>query len=99
ASFPFGSGLRAAAKDVEPDGADDDEARDHRLPLVGNARDGQADTQGAEEEGADDRPDDAALAAGKGCAADDSRGDRVELVAHAEARLCRVHAWGEACAA
>ena len=33
-----------------------------------------------------------ALAAGQGRAADDGRGDRVELVAHAQGRLRRVEA-------
>ena len=82
------SGLAAPADDVDVDGDEDhDDAGHDGLPLLRDRHDPQAVGERADDERADDRAEDRALAAAQRRAADDDRGDRLELVAQPERRL------------
>ena len=84
-----------APQDVGIDGEDDDQPGHHGLPFLRDRQDAQAVGQHAHDEGADDRAEYRARAAAQRRAADDDRGDRVELVALAERRLGRIEARGD----
>ena len=75
------SGLATPADDVQVHGEDDDDAGNDGLPFLRHRHDAQAVGERADDERADDRAEDRALAAAERRAADDDRGDGVELVA------------------
>ena len=89
-------GRGAATSDVvREDGDQDDDAGDDQLPLLDDAHHLHPLAQGLHDEGADDGAEDVGAATGQRGAADDDRGDDVELVADTFSRLdepetCRV---------
>src|SRR4051812_14523022 len=78
---------RALARHVGVDRDEDHRAEDHVLPLLRNRHDLQPVVEDRDDQGADDRADDRALAAGQRRAADDHGGDRLQLVAEPRAGL------------
>src|SRR4051794_33436107 len=74
------TGLQALLCLLGDDGEDDHGALDHRLPEGGDADQHQAVAEESDDEGAHDGADDGAAATAERGAAEDRRGDRVQLV-------------------
>src|SRR3954471_5647400 len=81
------SSCRALARHIGVDRDENHETEDHVLPFLWNGHDLQPVVENGDDQGADDRADDRALAAGQRRAADDHRGDRLKLVAETRPRL------------
>src|SRR4051812_42118321 len=79
-----GAGAPLVAIAVERHGADDDQALDDQLPDLADIHQDQAVGQHGDDQRADQRAEDGPDAADEAGAAQDDRGDRVQLVAHAQ---------------
>src|SRR5580765_4406951 len=84
-----------ATDDVEIDGEDHDHAGRDDLPLLRHVYELETVGERLDDERANDGAEDRAHATGERRAADDDRGDRVELVAVTEGRLGRADAGGQ----
>src|SRR6185312_4616189 len=77
-TFPGRSGPAPGAPAVETDRDDDHRALDHQLPEIREVEQGQPIGQDGDDQGAVQRPEDGADAAGEAGAAQDHRRDGVE---------------------
>jgi len=93
--FPSAQALGSGAISVERDGQNGDEPFDHLLPEGGDIEQSQSVVQHTDEEAPEHGSRYGAATARQRCAANDDRGDRIELVAETGVRLCRVESRGD----
>src|SRR5262245_46679291 len=78
--FPSAQALSAGAVAVERDGQNGDEPFDHLLPERRDIEQRQSVVQHTDEQAAEHGSGDGAATARQRCAADDDRGNRIELI-------------------